>query len=144
MRTFTAGVKAILTRFAAAIEEHFKTLDSFRDRTISTLSRPDELPIRTLFWAFAKAAGRRNAQGFDQTPVGGAKVLHSLCPDFLPLWDDKIAGFYRCDLDAFGYVKFCWIMKEAANLLQSYLPQPDDRSVLKRLDEYNYSSRGQM
>jgi hypothetical protein len=129
---------------ALVIKEHWKELDALHQRSIDTLSSADEPTIRRLFWSFTKATGRRNAQGFDTSPVGAAKVLHSLCPNILPLWDDKIAGFYRCDLDAFGYVKFCWTMKEMWTQLRQYLRTPDDRSVLKRLDEYNYSSRGFM
>ncbi len=129
---------------ALAIKEHISELGALHPRAINTLSKSDEVTIRKLFWSFAKAAGRRNARGFAGTPVGAAKVLHSLCPGLLPLWDDKIAGFYRCALDAFGYVEFCWIMKELATRLQPYLPTPDDRSILKRLDEFNYSSRNRM
>jgi hypothetical protein len=126
-------------RIAAAIAEHIRPLSQLRNRTIDTLSPDDEEMIRSLFWAFAKATGRTNKKGFQATPTGAAKVLHSLAPNLLPLWDDKILNHYRCDPDAFGYVKFCRIAKQFVAAVKSYLPNPDDRSILKRIDEFNYS-----
>lgn len=61
------------------------------------------------------------------------------CPHFLPLWDGDIADLYRCDHDAFGYARFCQLMKQLAVTVQAYLTKPDDRSILKRIDEYNWA-----
>lgn len=71
--------------------------------------------------------------------MGAAKTLHALCPHFLPLWDDAIADRYGCDDDAFGYAKFCRLMKEFASVIKPYLSMRDDRSVLKRVDEFNWA-----
>ena len=40
---------------------------------------------------------------------------------------------------AHNYVAFCWQMKELAEAAHDYQPDPDDRSLLKRIDEFNYS-----
>lgn len=124
---------------AAAIKENIELLTAFRDRTIDSLCPADGLPIRTLFWAFSKGTGRTNSRGFQPSSVGAAKVLHLLCPGFLPLWDTKISDHCHCDQDAFGYVKFCGMMKQFAASIEPYLSKPDDRSLLKRTDEFHYS-----
>jgi hypothetical protein len=125
---------------AFAIEQNIGSLNALRNRTIDTLSAADGPPIRTLFWAFARGTGRTNSKGFQASSVGAAKALHLLSPGLLPLWDNAISDRYHCDQEAFGYVRFCRIMKEFAAAVQPYLPKPDDRSILKRIDEYNYSS----
>jgi len=40
---------------------------------------------------------------------------------------------------AHNYVAFCWQMKELAAAVKGYQPDRDDRSLLKRIDEFNYS-----
>ncbi|MGO9403839.1 MAG: hypothetical protein ACLPVW_10275 [Terriglobales bacterium] len=124
---------------AFGIEENISLLDGFRNRTVDTLCGADEPKIRELFWTFQKVTGRTNSRGSDASPVGAAKALHLLCPHFLSLWDNAIADLYRCDHEAFGYAKFCRLMKEFAAAVQPYLGTSDDRSVLKRVDEYNWS-----
>jgi hypothetical protein len=125
---------------ASAIGQNIGPLNTLRNRTINTLCAADEPVIRTLFWAFAKATGRTNSKGFQASSVGAAKALHLLSPGILPLWDNAISDCYQCDQEAFGYVRFCRIMKEFAAAVRPYLPVPDDRSILKRIDEFNYSS----
>ena len=125
---------------ASAIKENIEKLSDLRDRKIDMLCAADEPLIRILFWAFSKGTGRTNSNGFQPSPVGAAKVLHILSPAFLPLWDTKILEHYHCEQDAFGYVKFCRMTKQFAAEVQSYLSKPDDRSLLKRIDEFNYSS----
>jgi hypothetical protein len=122
-----------------AIKQKITLIDSFRNRTVDTLCKADEPKIRELFWEFQKATGRTNRNGLSGSPVGAAKAMHLLCPHFLPLWDGDIADFYRCDHDAFGYARFCQLMKGFAAIVQSYLAKPDDRSILKRIDEYNWA-----
>jgi hypothetical protein len=125
---------------ASAIEQSIDSLNALRGRTIDTLCAADEPAIRTLFWAFAKATGRTNSKGFQASSVGAVKAMHLLLPGLLPLWDTAISDRYHCDQDAFGYIKFCRIMREFAAAVRPYLPIPDDRSILKRIDEFNYSS----
>jgi hypothetical protein len=127
-------------KIASGIEEKIGVLDGFRTRTVDTLCSADEPKIRDLFWKFQTVTGRTNARRSDASPVGAAKALHLLCPHFLPLWDNAIADLYGCyDHGAFDHVRFCRLMKEFAALIRPYLPTPDDRSVLKRIDEYNWS-----
>jgi len=100
---------------AEAIRENMGVLNSLHLRTIDTLSKNDELQIRTLLWTFIKkTADRRNAVAFDQIPVSAAKMLHVLAPNLLSPWDDKGSYHYRCDRDAFVYVNFCWIVQHLA------------------------------
>jgi hypothetical protein len=120
---------------ASAIDLKMEVLSSFRNRSLDTLRKSDEPRVRDLFWAFQKATGRTNSKWSDASPVGAAKALHLLCPQFMPLWDGEIADFYRCEHGPFGYEKFLWLMKEFGANVRSFLPNPDDRSVLKRLDE---------
>lgn len=126
-------------RMADRIESTLAVLDTFHLRAIATLCEADEPKIRSLFRDFSNAAGRTNAKGFQPTTVGAAKSLHLLCPHFFPLWDNEISNHYRCEQEAFGYVRFCWMMNEFAGIVREWLPQPDDRSVLKRIDEFNYA-----
>jgi hypothetical protein len=124
---------------ALAIEKDFKVIDKFHDRQIGTLTAIDTPDINRLFGRFAIASGRQNRNGRQSTPVGAAKILHSLCPNFLPMGDDKIFGYYDCELNEDGYLKFCRITKQFAATVRPYLAHSDDRSVLKRIDEFNYS-----
>lgn len=124
---------------ASGIKQKMSLLDGFRNRTINTLCAADEPKVRDLFWTFQETTGRTNSKFSDRTPVGAAKAMHLLCPSFLPLWDGVIADLYRCEHDPFGYIKFCRLMKEFAAAVQSFLCVPDDRTVLKRIDEYNWS-----
>jgi hypothetical protein len=128
-----------------AITDNFQKIKSFRNRDIFSLSNSDEDDIKDLFAIFLEAlqidASRRQGQG-SKSPVAVAKALHLLAPNFFPLWDNKIARAYGCYYNknsAEKYVSFCWKMKEMAEKIQDCLPNPDDRSILKRIDEYNYS-----
>jgi uncharacterized protein YwbE len=76
-----------------------------------------------------------------RSPVSVSKALHLLAPNFFPLWDDKIARHYGCyyDVDpAIKYIFFSKTMKTLADRVQGYTNRPD-RTVLKLIDEYNYS-----
>jgi hypothetical protein len=125
---------------ASCIRDHLQQLNAFRDRTIDTLSASDESAIQKLFWAFSRATTRRNSKGFQSSTVGAAKVLHILAPAFLPLWDTEISDHYGCFQDAAGYIRFGRTMKQFVAAAHAYLDRPDDRSILKRIDEFNYSS----
>ena len=127
------------TAIASAIKQKFDLINAFRSRAIDTLCRADEIKIRELFWEFRKATGRTNSKGFSGSSTGAAKVMHLLGPHFLPLWDADIAKFYRCADDAFGYAEFCQLMKGFAATALTYFDKPDDRSILRRIDEYNWA-----
>jgi hypothetical protein len=38
------------------------------------------------------------------------------------------------------YISFCWQMKELATAVKTYLSPTDDRTPLKRIDEFNYAA----
>ena len=38
------------------------------------------------------------------------------------------------------YVSFCWQMKEFVTAIKPFLDLADDRSLLKRIDEFNYAT----
>jgi hypothetical protein len=73
-----------------------------------------------------------------------AKSFNLLAPNFLPLWDSKIAPKYNCfywfsESAGKKYFDFCKKMQIMAENVRTYVPFPDDRSLLKRIDEFNYS-----
>jgi len=121
------------------IENNISTLEIFRNRDIKTLSEADTHIIEILFNLFLDALQRKPDSR--KSPVSVAKVLSVLVPDFFPLWDSKIADAYGCwyfaDTSAPRYILFCKKMKLMAEKLEICVPSPDDRPLLKRIDEYN-------
>ena len=118
------------------IEKNLGVLTLIRSRSIDTLSREDEALIARLFSEFTTAVRGPRAE----SQVAPAKSLHLLAPAFLPLWDNPIAFRYGWLLMwSREYVSFCWEMKHLAAAVSPYLTSPDDRAVLKRIDEFNYS-----
>lgn len=124
------------------IADNLRQLERFRGRHISSFSVDDKDEIKNLFDEFLKAlqidSGKMKGR---RSPVGVAKALHLLAPNFFPLWDDKIAKAYRCYYNTYPsgrYVSFCEIMKNMAEKVKDYINM-SDKSVLKSLDEYNYS-----
>ena len=109
---------------AAAISKNLTTIDSFRRRELVGISARDELPILNLFVAIEKAAG----------PVGAAKSLHLLAPNFFPLWDRGIATAYGLPVSETGYLAMC--MTTCSQLREL---SPSSAVDLKMLDEYNYA-----
>ena len=76
-----------------------------------------------------------------KSPVSAAKALHLLVPKFFPLWDDKIARAYGCyygERPADKYIAFCNITKIMAEKLKDCEIR-SDRTLIKLIDEYNYS-----
>ncbi len=66
--------------------------------------------------------------------------MHLLAPAFLPLWDNPIAAAYgQFPMRAHNYIGFCGQMKDLAAAVQAYVPNPDDCTILKRIDEFNYA-----
>lgn len=126
----------------ACIERNFKMIDGFKKRSITSITTADEGNIRHLFVEFNDAlkGGKR------KSPVATAKALHLLAPHFFPLWDNDIAFAYgyawttpKESKKEDDYVSFCQDMKSMAHLVNSYVPEDDDRPILKRIDEYNYA-----
>ena len=126
---------------AACVGETTHDLDRLRSRDIQDFCAADEPTVKELFRAFTVATRRKNKRGVQESPVAAAKALHLLCPDFLPLWDDWIAWEYGYALMwSEDYVSFCWQMKEFATAIKPFVPPADDRSLLKRIDEFNYAA----
>lgn len=118
--------------------DNWKTIKSFRNRSILSYSLVDDETIGNLYRQFleslqiadGKSKGRRS-------PVSVAKSLHLLAPDFFPLWDDKIAREYGCHYE---YIPFIRKMKDIATLLEPKVDvQKEGRTLLKMIDEYNYA-----
>jgi len=124
----------------ACIEENMEVLTGLRQRTIQSFGAEDEPVVRRLFVDFTIALkGGKNRK--QESPVATAKALHLLAPTLLPLWDNAIASAYgQSAMSAHNYIAFCSQMWRMAEALEAYLPNPDDRPVLKRLDEFNYAA----
>ena len=127
------------TRLATCIEENMAMLGTLYERAIDSFALDDEPHVRSLFSAFT-AALRGGKKGKQESTVATAKAMHLLAPGFLPLWDNPIAGAYdQFPMWAHNYVSFCWQMKEMASAVQGYVANPDDCTILKRVDEFNYA-----
>lgn len=126
---------------AQCIKRNMQVLDGSRNRDIISLLDSDTEKISILFDNFLEAL-KRTRDGA-KSPVSVAKALSVLCPNFFPLWDSHIVEHYDCwyfsDSAAPRYIKFCKKMKLLAEKVSSFPTQPDDRPLLKRIDEYNYS-----
>ena len=122
------------------VAKHLTTIDALRQRTIDSLCCQDEPLIERLFGSFTTATERHNARGAQKSDVATAKALHLLAPGFLPLWDNLIAYRYnQLPMRQRNYIAFCYQMKNLAALVRGYVANPDDRTLLKRIDEFNYS-----
>ncbi len=123
----------------ACIDENIGILSGLRERTIGSFSTDDEPLVQNLFNSFTNALkGGKN--GEQESTVATAKAMHLLAPAFLPLWDNPIADAYGQFLMwANDYIGFCWQMKELAAVVEGYMPSPDDCTILKRIDEFNYA-----
>ncbi len=130
-----------LDELVKCIDENMKTLNRFRNRNISSFSNKNEEIIKDLFNQFLVSL--RRTLDKVESPVSVAKALNPLCQNFFPLWDSNIAVTYDCiyigGFAASPYISFCKKMKLFAKKVKLCVPKPDDRSLLKRIDEYNYS-----
>jgi hypothetical protein len=133
-------------RLEAALRRHMREIETLRSRSLSTFGPRDEREIRGLFKDFSRALRicEGKAKG-RETPVGTAKALHLLAPNFFPLWDQYIAAAFGCRYasDPQGaYLRFCGLTKAMLRHARRYrppLPREYTQNLLKRIDEYNYS-----
>jgi hypothetical protein len=113
------------------LTKHADWLASARARSIDSFSKADASALENVFADFEEVLG----------PVGAAKALHLLAPEFLPLWDRAIAVAYGLALGSTGsngprYVRLALIAKDQAEKVGG---KPAlGRNVLKAIDEYNY------
>ena len=123
------------------IDRNLAILNEWKDENIEALSESDEDTIKNLFNQFNEALKRKSDNR--KSPVSVAKALCLFATNFLPLWDSNIAFKYNCfyfsDSADDPYFRFCKKMKIMAEKVREFVPDPDDRSLLKRIDEYNYS-----
>jgi len=125
-------------RLEEALRANMAIIKAFRTRDIQSLGEADEPAIERLFLAFLDALGTDRGK----SPVAVAKALHLLAPEFLPIWDDKIAKAYGCRYSRHPeqkYVAFAYKMQTLARQLQGQVPPNCDRTFLKLIDEYNYA-----
>jgi hypothetical protein len=124
-----------------SIDRNLHLFDHFRDRDIASLTTDDEKDVIRLFRDFLFALKRMKDSA--KSPVSVAKALSLFAPGFLPIWDSNIAHVYNCfylsDTDGTTYARFCNKMKLLGEKIRFCLPEKDDRPLLKRIDEYNYS-----
>lgn len=123
------------------LEKNMPIIESFKKRDIISLSDDDAKTIKTLFNQLLDALKIESKQGPRRSPVGVGKALHLLCPNFFPIWDEKIAKAYKCYYDhepADKYFQFCKINKELSEVISGY-NITSNKSILKLIDEYNYS-----
>ncbi len=123
-------------------ESHFQGLEKvvkqqeekwkgWRSRSIASIQDEEKNGIADVFRSFENLVG----------PVGAAKILHLLSPDFFPLWDRKIATAYGVSLRKTGknapqYFRFMEITgQQVSKLGNANLPA---NGTLKLIDEYNY------
>lgn len=109
------------------IEKHLLTLRKYEQRNIFSYTQNDDLIIQELFTDFLEAL--KSVKKTGRTPVGVAKALHLLSPEFFSLWDDNIAKEYKVlwvtsDKSPQLYVKFQAITLEIARgIVESYKNQ---------------------
>lgn len=124
------------------ITDNLLLLNTYRKRNIYSFSKNDEEEIKRDFTEFLKALqiseGKLKGKS---SPVAVSKALHLLAPDFFPIWDNKIAQAYGCYYSvnpAEEYIRFCRIVKAIAEQVKDYI-SPMNKTLLKLIDEYNYS-----
>ena len=130
-------------RLEEALRRNMETLKGFRNRNIRSLMESDEPVIKRLFLEFLDALQiKEGTKRGQRSPVASGKALHILAPDFLTLWDEKIAKaygtYYKPDPER-KYLVFAYKMQELARELDPHVPTGCGRTFLKLIDEYNYA-----
>ena len=110
---------------------HERELELFRVRSIEDFEREDRKMVLKVFNSFDRVLG----------PVGTAKALHLLAPEFFPLWDAKIARAYGLGQPKPGrngqrYVRFMELMQGQCQRVGG--ERAIGRNPIKALDEFNY------
>jgi len=122
-------------------------LDNLRNRDINSFGNQnyDDETVERMFIELLHPLRKDRKR----SPVSVAKALHLLAPDFFPLWDAAIATNWTCPFGSqsrIGYVVFCHRMKEFAEPLVEEMTAPSSpwlskKTLVKRIDEYNYVNR---
>src|SRR5262249_32103368 len=122
-----AKAKSLVAELRELIMEQSETLGELHARLLSELDASDRPAILRLFPLFESKLG----------PVGTAKALNLLAPNFFPLWDSDIAFEYGVSLGPRGYFLFMAVTAHQVRNVDSD-KLPDGMDLLKTLDEYNY------
>jgi len=126
------------------IKDNFKDIAAFRRKDISSLTESDRNTITKLFCELLNALEICSGKGKGRkSPVSVSKTLHLLAPKFFPLWDYNIAkayGYYYYKNSEEKYFAFSKIVQNMSSKLKNcdYVKN-SNRSILKLIDEYNYS-----
>jgi len=142
-QAFYRGQSFDFGRLEKVMEREMSDIKALRPRDIQSFSKADEPVVRRLFLAVLKALRITDGKRKDiQSPVAAAKALHLLAPNFLPLWDEKIARAYACYYKPYPdqkYMDFIQKTRTFAQRLQGCVPPRCEKTVLKLIDEYNYA-----
>jgi len=115
---------ALRAEIQQLIAENLQTIQMFRARSLATLSKNDRGSVLKLFASFQRTL----------RPVGAAKSLNLLAPQFFPLWDNSISYGYGVITEPHGYFLYMLLVKDQI----ARIDFPDGLDPLKTLDEYNY------
>jgi hypothetical protein len=123
--------RSLLIDLEQLLKTHSPALAGYRKRSIEGLSSTDEKAVSSLFAAFEEKLW----------PVGAAKALHLLGPNFFPLWDTAIRNAYGLAeagrrRNAPRYWAFMQTIK--TQCAQFGGSKRIGRPALKALDEFNY------
>ncbi len=123
------------------LETNWEQMEGFRKRTLCSLKDTEEEGIKKLFEDLLEIFKKEDGK---KSPVGVAKTLHLLAPNFFPLWDNEIARkIYYChwwssNKGPAKYWEFCKIIHTVSQLLKKCPDIPNDTPFLKLIDEYNF------
>ena len=134
-----------------SIKQNRAKLYGYRKREIFSLSESEYDDIKATYNDFLcslKSVGKKRtrvAEKVSYSPVSVGKALHLLCPNFFPLWDNKIAKAYGCQwhsstISFQEYWKFINISRKQSVELGEISQKPlslNDVGELKLIDEYN-------
>lgn len=74
-----------------------------------------------------------------KSPVGVAKALHILCPNYFPIWDDKISkGYGICYFRKNPEDKYIIYSRKIKKICDELKKKKVQENLLKRIDEFNY------
>ncbi len=133
------------------LEKNLKKIEVYRSRDITSLDSSDERDVKEIFEDFLKALASKQVTRSGTvekfSPVSAAKALHILAPNFFPIWDNAIAKSYRCywnssEKGAGKYWQFILKIKRIVEGLSGEYEEIEtisSESILKLIDEYNYS-----
>ena len=113
------------------IKDHPEVVSDLRQRNIGRLTAGDEPQVVSVFTDFEEVLG----------PVGAAKCLHLLAPNYFPLWDRAIAqayGIYLGPKGKNGKKYFHFMETTRDQVLRLRKERKGKKHLVKAIDEFNY------